>query len=66
MHTVNNSVINSSDNNVLNIDELHRHYPWFSREEITETVKRFANRRERVLAYLDMKSGHWSYLDLLD
>lgn len=66
MQTLNNSQINSSENAVFNIDELHRHYPWFSREEIAETLKRFGNRRERVLAYLDMKSGHWSYLDLLD
>ena len=66
MSTFNNFTIDSSRSNSITVEELQRHYPWFSREEIVETMRRFGERRERVLAYLDMKSGHWSYLDLLD
>ena len=66
MQTFNNPPTGSLKNNTLTVDELIRHYPWFSREEIAEAINHFAERRDKVLAYLDMKSGHWFYFDMLD
>lgn len=66
MQTIHDSQTDSGRYSTLTVDELLRHYPWFSREEIADAMKLFGERRERVLAYLDMKSGHWSYFDLLD
>ena len=66
MATLSNALVESADNHNQSVDELLRQYPWFTKEEIAETVKRFGNRRERILAYLDLKSGHWSYLDMFD
>jgi len=48
------------------ISALERQYPWFSREEIVEAMERFGNHRERAMAYLDMKSGSWAMIDLLE
>ncbi len=46
------------------IEDLKRQYPWFNESEITEVVQRFEFRHERILAYLDMKSGRWSLVDI--
>ena len=64
MQTLDNKSLNSPDRHY--VEELLRHYPWFTAEEIYEALKRFGNRRERVLAYLDMKSGHWAFFDMWD
>ena len=45
------------------IDYLMKQYPWFSKEEIREAVERFAGRTDRVIPYLDMKSGTWPVVD---
>jgi hypothetical protein len=46
------------------LENLLRQYPWFSKEEIVEAIQRFDNRRERIIPYLDMKSGSWYLMDL--
>jgi Mor family transcriptional regulator len=66
MQTLDNEYLNSSDFDHHSVEELLRHYPWFTADEIYEALKRFGNRHERLLAYLDMKSGNWSLLDMMD
>jgi hypothetical protein len=45
------------------LEYLHQQYPWLSKEEIMEAISRFGENKNRILPYLDLKSGHWSMID---
>lgn len=44
------------------LEDLMRQYPWFSREEILEAIAVKQN-RNKVQAYLDVKSGSWTFVE---
>jgi hypothetical protein len=48
------------------LEYLHQQYPWLSKEEIVEAINRFGENKNRIIPYLDMKSGNWSMIDFPD
>lgn len=48
------------------VEYLLKQYPWFSRAEIMEAIGKVGMRAERLMAYLDIKSGNWAFLDLME